>query len=227
VSTDRADRDPADRRRAFLGERRLSSQHRYTTLYSATYDQDWGAISSSHERFLLRFLTRVPTGGTVLDAACGTGKYWPTLFAAGLAVTGIDQSAGMLAAATAKHPHVATRQIALQDLTDQVDLHAGFDALICIDALENVGPEDWPEVTTGLAAMLRPGAAAYLTVELPQQPLPAPLDPRQVPGEDFDGVGYHYYPTRDDVRRWLTRAGFTVTEQANGDDYWHLILTRD
>jgi hypothetical protein len=46
----------------------------------------------------------VRQGGTVLDAACGTGKYWPALLAAGLQVTGVDQSAGMLAQASRKHP---------------------------------------------------------------------------------------------------------------------------
>jgi ubiquinone/menaquinone biosynthesis C-methylase UbiE len=56
----------------------------------------------------------VPAGGPVLDAACGTGKYWSALLGAALQVMGIDQSTGMLGQATRKHPGVAVRVLALQ-----------------------------------------------------------------------------------------------------------------
>jgi hypothetical protein len=46
---------------------------------------------------------------------CGTGKYWPILLAAGLTLLGTDQSQAMLDVATAKHPHVTTRLLAVQD----------------------------------------------------------------------------------------------------------------
>jgi len=85
--------------------------------------------------------------------------------------------------------------VALQDLAF-VEL---FDAVVCIDALENVGPEDWPPVISALAAAVRPGGPLYVTVE---QADPAYIDRTYeqaraaahpvVPGEDFDGVGYHY-----------------------------------
>jgi hypothetical protein len=63
-------------------------------------------------------------------------------------------------------------------------------------------------------------------VELPDGPLPPPDDPRQVPGEVTDGGGYHYYPPRDQVLRWLAGAGFAVTDQTDADYYWHLFLFR-
>jgi SAM-dependent methyltransferase len=89
---------PADRR-AFIAERRQASAYRFDTLHSPRYDENWGAISPSHAAFVTRLTTLIRPGGDVLDAACGTGKYWPTLLAAGLRVTGADQSAGMLAQA--------------------------------------------------------------------------------------------------------------------------------
>src|SRR6266536_4160540 len=58
-----------------------------------------------------------------------------------------------------------------------------FDGLLCVDALECVAPEHWPGVAAGLAATVRTGAPAYVTVELRTGPLPAATDPRQVPGE--------------------------------------------
>jgi SAM-dependent methyltransferase len=170
------------------------------------------AISPSHAAFVARLAGLVRQGGAVLDAACGTGKYWPALAAAGLQVTGVDQSAGMLAQARRKHPQVPSRVLALQDLAELPDR---FDGLLCVDALENVTPEDWPVVAAGLGTVLKDQAPAYVTVELPDGPLPPP-----------DGSGYHYYPPRDQVRRWLAAAGFAVTDQADADHYWHLLLAR-
>jgi len=213
---------PADRR-AFVAERRAASTHRFDTIHSPHYDENWGAISPSHAAFVARLAGLVRQGGAVLDAACGTGKYWPALLAAGLRVTGVDQSAGMLAQARRKYPQVPSRLLALQDLATLADR---FDGLLCADALENVAPEDGPAVTVGFARVLRERAPAYVTVELPDGPLPPPSDPRQVPGEVTEGGGYHYYPPRHLVRGWLAAAGFAVAEQADADSYWHLLLTR-
>ena len=100
-----------------MAERRAASAHRFDTIHSPRYDQNWGEISPSHAAFVARLAGLVRQGGAVLDAACGTGKYWPALLAAGLRITGVDQSAGMLARAHRKYPEVPTRVLALQDLT--------------------------------------------------------------------------------------------------------------
>jgi SAM-dependent methyltransferase len=218
--------DAVERRRAFLAERRASSAQRYDAQYSAHYDQEWGEIGPTHAAFVERLAALVPPGGEVLDAACGTGKYWPALLGAGLRVLGVDQSEGMLARAAAKHPNVATVLLGLQDLADAADLRTRFDAAICVDALENVGPEDWPGVAAGLAGTLRPGAPLYVTVERATEPAAEPVDDRQVPGEDFDGVGYHYYPPRAAVLGWLAGAWLIVDDEADSQWYWHLLLHR-
>ncbi len=67
-------------------------------------DEGWGTISPSHAAFVAGL---VLPGRAVLDAACGTGRYWPALPAAGLEITGTDQSAAMLGVlllAPAAHP---------------------------------------------------------------------------------------------------------------------------
>ncbi|HEV2259864.1 MAG TPA: class I SAM-dependent methyltransferase [Streptosporangiaceae bacterium] len=163
------------------------------------------AISPSHAAFVARLAGLVRQGGTVLDAACGTGKYWPALLAAGLRVTGVDVSAEMLAQARRTHPQVPCRVLALQDLAELPDR---FDGLLCVDALERVAPEDWPVVAAGLAAVLKDQAPAYVTVKLP------------------DDGGHRDDPPRDQVRRWLAGAGFAITDEADADSHWHLLLTR-
>ena len=55
--------------------------------------------------WVARVLGLIPPGGTVLDAPCGTGKYFPMLAAAGHRVAGADQSAGMLARARRRPDH--------------------------------------------------------------------------------------------------------------------------
>jgi cyclopropane fatty-acyl-phospholipid synthase-like methyltransferase len=78
----------------------------------------------------------IEPGGIVLDAPCGTGKYFPLAAAAGHRVVGADQSAGMLAQARARDIASRLDQIALQDLSYARE----FDAVITVDAMESVPP---------------------------------------------------------------------------------------
>src|SRR5207248_2002794 len=52
-------------------------------------------------------------------------------------------------------------RISLQDLSYQ----QRFDAVLTIDALENVPPEEWPLVLANLHRAVRPSGFLYLTVE--------------------------------------------------------------
>ena len=87
--------------------------------------------------------------------ACGTGKYFAMVLDAGRRVVGTDQSTGMLARARARFPAVPLERVGLQEL----DFEAEFDAVMCIDAMENVPPEDWPTVVGNLRRALRAPAA--------------------------------------------------------------------
>lgn len=221
-------------RTAFLATRRRTTRDRYDRLHADRYDEGWGTIMPSHASMLERLLAATRPGGEVLDAACGTGKYWPAVLASGRRVSGIDQSAGMLAVAATKHPDVPTRQVPLQEL----DEHERYDAVICVDALENVGPEDWPGVARRLRVAARPGAPLYLTVELfePDDADAGGRDLTQVfraarargepvvPGEDVgeDG-GYHYYPDRERALGWLAESGIEVDSTLEADGYLHIL----
>jgi hypothetical protein len=67
----------------------------------------------------------------------------------------------MLARAKARFPAVPLERVGLQELA----FDAEFDAVMCIDAMANIPPEDWPTVVGNLRRALRPGGHLYLTVE--------------------------------------------------------------
>lgn len=226
-----ADEASAVLRRRFLDERRAICEQRMNTMHAATYDQRWGSyINRTHRQCVEALLDHLSPDAMVLDAACGTGKYWPMLMGAGVLVVGVDQSQAMLDVAHGKHPEVPVVRAALQDIRASIEMHRVLDGLLCIDAMENVGPEDWPVVLDGLAACLRPGAPAYLTVELPEDDLV--MDPEAggaplVEGEVLEGGAYHYYPSPGAARGWLLAHGFTVWSEAEGDGYHHFLLVRE
>jgi SAM-dependent methyltransferase len=216
-------------RHEWLAQLRRAAELRYDQVHAPVYDQrEWAVISPTHRRFVAALIDGCPPGGRVLDAACGTGKYFGMVLDAGRQVLGTDQSGGMLDRARAKHPEVPTERVGLQELAFQAE----FDAAMCVDAMEQVFPEDWPPVLANLRRALRPGGRLYLTVELPDEHrLPAALAEARarglpvVPGEDVGPEGgYHHYPPLEQVAAWVAGAGLRVLEQGEGDDYHHLLL---
>jgi SAM-dependent methyltransferase len=218
-------------RGAWLRERRRTAEERYDTIWAFAYDDEYGEIGPTHRRFVADLVERCPPGGIVLDAACGTGKYFSMVLDAGRRVVGTDQSAGMLARARAKFPAVPTEKVGLQELA----FEAEFDGVLCVDALEFVFPEDWPRVLANLRRALRPGGHLYLTVELTdEQALErsfAEAAARGLPvvrGELVEQDAYHYYPPPDQVGAWVAGAGLrTVAEDRSpgeGHGYLHLLL---
>ena len=146
-------------RRAWLAERRAAVVAAYDAE-AATYG-DHEYPSDLQQEWVARVLRRIPPGGVVLDAPCGTGKYFPLVAAAGHRVAGVDQSAGMLARAQARGIAFSLEQLALQDMSYERE----FDAVITVDAMENIPPEDWPLVLANLHQAARPGGLMYMTVK--------------------------------------------------------------
>ena len=219
-------------RAAWLSERRAAVEAEYTRE-APTYDDDYDPATPVHRRFVERLIDTTPEDGTLLDAPCGTGPYFAIVLAAGRQVVGADQSTGMLARARTKHPDVRLEHVGLQELASDGE----FDAAMCIDAMENVPPEEWPLVLANLRRAIRPGGHLYLTSEQ--------IDPAQierafreataadlpvVAGEVIEGdtAGYHFYPERDRVGRWLDEAGLTIVaeedEWLDGYGYRHLLV---
>ncbi|MHB8598690.1 MAG: class I SAM-dependent DNA methyltransferase [Ktedonobacteraceae bacterium] len=210
-------------------ERRLWNEVQMDTIYARQYDADWGSyINPSHRAMIERLLTLCPPGGTILDAACGTGKYWSLLLEQGFSVQGTDQSQQMLQQAHAKFPDVPVEHVGLQELT----FSDTFDAVMCMDAMEMVFPEDWPVVLGNFRQALHENGLLYFTVEIETEEalqvaynagkrLGLPL----IYGEYAHHGGYHYYPNDEQVHHWLVEAYFTIIHTMEGDGYWHY-LTR-
>ena len=217
-------------RQEWLKEKRRLTEERMNTLFAPVYDEDWGAsISPTHGDCLHKFLAQCPARCTILDAACGTGKYWPLILASGRSVLGLDQSLEMLNRARAKFPDTPTQKQALQEISDQ----CMFDGIVCIDAMEYVPPEDWPLVLGNFHRALKPGGFLYVTVELADadevqadfemgRQMGLPL----VHGESAHEDGYHYYPSIDRVRNWLSEVKFALLDERVGDDYHHFLVRR-
>jgi SAM-dependent methyltransferase len=225
-----------DRDQWLLSLRRRQEQLQDALLATTDYDANWGEVEDTHRRFVERFLSVLPPHGTVLDAACGTGKYFPLILESGRSAVGVDQSEGMIRAARAKFPDVPTDQRDLQDLP----YRGRFDGVMCVDAMEGIPPEDWPVVLDRFRGALRPGGWMYLTVELIGDDAPETIDEKArdaghpvVEGERLlepDGY-YHFYPTVEWVRARLADAEFVIEGEAegpwHGEGYaYHHVLTR-
>jgi ubiquinone/menaquinone biosynthesis C-methylase UbiE len=215
-------------REAWLRERRQTAEERHDTIHAFTYDEQYGEIGPTHRRFVADLLERCQPGGTVLDAACGTGKYFAMVLDAGRRVVGTDQSTGMLAKARARFPAVPLERVGLQELA----FDAEFDAVMCIDAMENIPPEDWPRVVGNLRRALRPGGHLYLTVEqvddeeLDREYAEATARGLPVVRGEESRDGYHYYPSREQVGYWMEEGMLVVVAEdySPGDGYGYLHL---
>jgi cyclopropane fatty-acyl-phospholipid synthase-like methyltransferase len=219
-------------RRVWLAERRAAVIAAYDAEAPAYDEHEYP--SDVQREWVARVLRLIPPGGTVLDAPCGTGKYFPLVAAAGHRVAGVDQSAGMLAQARARGIAVSLERMALQDLSFDRD----FDAVITVDAMENIPPEDWPLVLANLHRAVRLDGVMYLTVEeVDQSQIDqafASLSARGLPavrGEIVEGgevAGYHYYPGREQAVEWFGREGLAIAEEGfkreNGWGYRHFLL---
>ena len=218
-------------RTAWLRERRAAVRAEYD-LEAPDYD-DNPYPTTSHVAFIDRLVATAPTGGTILDAPCGTGQYFERVRAAGRHIVGIDQSAGMLRVAADRGLADRLEHVGLQELAFESE----FDAAMTVDAMENVPPEDWPLVLANLARAVRPGSSLYLTVEeIDDAEVRAALAASQAAGipavygevVEGDTAGYHYYPGRDRIRGWLAERRLELTDEAtdleDGWAYWHLLV---
>jgi SAM-dependent methyltransferase len=214
----------ADRGAWVRSLRRVNEQQE--NALAPVFDASWGEIEAPHQAFVEQFLSKLPPDGRVLDAACGTGKYFPLVLAAGRSLLGVDHSGAYLANAGTKFPHVPTEKHDLQDLPYRDE----FDGVLCMDAMEFVPPEDWPGILARFRRALHREGWLYLTVELaPDDQVRAlteearrsghPVVEGEVLWHELEGLLYHYYPSMEQVRAWLADAGFAIAQELEGP--WH------
>ena len=214
----------------WLKEKRQMAEERMDTLFAPIYDENWGTIiAPMHEQFMKRFLGLCPPGGLILDAACGTGKYWPMILASGRGIFAIDQSQGMLECALKKHPEIHIEKLGMQEMRYQET----FAGAVCMDALEFVFPEDWSLVLNNFYQAVKPDGYFYFTVEIAaemdiEEAFSAGLELGLpvVYGEWAHEGGYHYYPKIEQVREWVRLAQFQGIDERIEGEYHHFLVQR-
>ena len=216
----------------WLKEMRRDCEEQYDRE-APLYDEEGGVYSNiAHQQFIQEFLDLLPQNSRILDAPCGTGRYLPFLLEKGHSIIGIDQSQGMLERAKAKFPTVQFEKGGLQEMA----YREVFDGAICMDAMENVPPEDWPLVLSNFHRALKEHGYFYFTAETienadeneiqqafkraQQAGLPV------VYGEYPDEEVYHYHPTTQQVKEWAQQAGFEILKEGNGEIWYYHILVR-
>lgn len=218
-------------RSAWIKKQRREAEEKYDTLWAPQYGEKWGLYANTtHQQFIQKFLGLLSSHSTILDAACGAGRYMPMLLEKGHTVIGMDQSQGMLSRVRERFPNVQVEKVGLQEISHQEE----FDGAICMDAMEHVSPEDWKLVLGNFYQALKPKGYLYFTVEIEDekeieaafkrgQQVGIPIIYGEIPEED--GV-YHYYPPLPQVRAWLDEAGFHPIEEAFGDLYQHILVQK-
>jgi 2-polyprenyl-3-methyl-5-hydroxy-6-metoxy-1,4-benzoquinol methylase len=214
----------------WLKEKRREAEERYGTLWAPRYAEEFGLYpNATHQTFMHKFLDLLRQPGTVLDAACGAGRYVPMLLEKGHKVLGIDQAQGMLSRAKALFPAIQIDKMGLQEMS----YREVFDGVICMDAIEHVSPEDWPLVLRNLQQALKDQGYLYFTVEMgdaseiqaafikaQETGVPAVLG--ELPDEDV----YHYYPPVQQVKDWIYQEEFDLLNEGEGDLYRHYIVRK-
>lgn len=216
----------------WLKEKQRECEEKYDG-YAPLYWDEYGLYSNlTHQHFIQEFLSLLPQNSSILDAACGAGRYLPFLLEKGHSILGTDQSQGMLARAKEKFPAVPLEKVGLQEMAYQ----EVFDGAICIDAMENVPPEDWMPVLGNFHRALKPRGYLYFTVETientDENEIKQAFEKAQqaglpvVYGENPDEEVYHYHPTNQQVKEWAQQAGFEVLKEANGEIWYYHILVQ-
>ncbi len=130
--------------------------------WAATYD------TAPNPQIVLEFpdvlgLLAPTRGETILDAACGTGRYTVAIAEQGAVVTGLDFSVEMLAVARRRMPGT---EFHAADLTEPLPfLSHQFDAVLCAQALKHI--PDLGIVTREFARVLRRGGRVVFSVTHP------------------------------------------------------------
>lgn len=152
-------------------------------------------------------VAELPAGARVLDLGCGTGLPTARQFvAAGLRVTGVDLSAGMLARARANVPGAEFLQADVADLVAGGPLPAGgFSAVAAFFTLLMLPRAEIPAALTSVHELLEPGGLLALgMVEADVDNVPIPFL-----GHTVRVSGY----LKDELRDIVVAAGFDVAKE--------------
>ena len=174
-------------------------------LWAATWDFDPSAVVALEASVLTGWLGDV-RGQTVVDAACGTGRWLSHLRARGASALGFDFSLPMLARAAAKADFAGG--LAAADLRHLPLADRSADLVLCTLALGHV-----PELDSGvreLCRIVRPGGALLITDFHPDAARRGWRRTFRSGGTTFEIENYPY--SKDELLTLAGRAGLELEE---------------
>lgn len=213
----------------FIRYKRDMAEKRYDEIFSENYDADWGNVETTHNENVLYLMRLLENGASILDAACGTGKYFSLIGSMGYRIFGIDQSLKMLQQAKKKLPSAEIKKMGLQEL----DFENKFSGIMCVDAMENVFPEEWSIVLSNFHRALKKGGYLYFTVETEDDSKISKAYEEALKKEypivygEVAIEGYHYYPNEVQVESCIETSRFITKLKNVSEGYIHYIVQRD
>jgi cyclopropane fatty-acyl-phospholipid synthase-like methyltransferase len=221
---------------------------------SPLYWEKYGIwVSETHVRYLLKFLGRLAPPSRLLSAGCGAGLYDGMLLEAGHSVVGIDLSAEMLARARERFPSIQYERKGLQemDFQNEFDGVICIDALEHVfpedwpvivrgfrEALKPGGVLYFTLEVSATDSLLEEVYEQAKSQGLPIVfgEVAAEVDEAfdkvmsmgygDVPSELDDKAVYHYYPSVEQVRKWLDQEKFVIEAEDMGIIWYRHFLVR-
>jgi SAM-dependent methyltransferase len=164
---------------------------------------------------LRRFAARVRNSGMVCDLGCGPGHVARFLHHAGVRVSGLDLSAGMVDQAQRLNPEIDFRVGNMLALDIPDGALVGIIAFYCI---VNLAPDMLPAVFAEMARVLAPGGLLLLAFHVGNQ---AARDRTLRPGELWGNpvaMEFFFHPVAE-VERLLRAAGFEIEDTIEREPY--------
>jgi SAM-dependent methyltransferase len=126
---------------------------------SAAYAEDWHSQPPPED--LHRLIRKFFRPGITVDIGCGSGREVAWLEANGFPAIGYDASAGLLAEARARYPHLKFEAAALPELAGIAD--EAFENVLCETVIMHLAAGAIAPSVRRLAAILKPGGILYLS----------------------------------------------------------------
>lgn len=137
----------------------MSDTLAYYAVNAARFFDDTVTVDMS--ALYTRFLARVPAGGLILDAGCGSGRDSKALLAAGYRVEAFDASPELARLAS----EYLGRAVAVRRC-QEVNEQAKYDGIWACASLLHLREAEIPDALCRLCTALRPGGTLYLSFKL-------------------------------------------------------------
>ena len=148
---------------------------------------DWAKAPSTRLR---DFLTRLPTGGSILELGCGAGNHSAVMLEAGFAVRATDGSPEMAEIASRRLGHPVQAM-----LFHELDAHDAFDGVWASACLLHVPRGELAAILGRIHRALKPSGVFYASFKVGE-------------GDGRDELGRYYnYPSPEWLRATYAAAG--------------------